>query len=139
MSVKSKSKIKTDVTMDEMNVHKERIEKILSKILKSKDRKPLQELCLGDSLEQAKVWMKTAFEAARLAPSTANLQPWKFAVEDNGITVLSTEDKERHGASPYLDCGVALMHLIIGAGTEDIEVTVKYLEPPRVAYIEPAD
>ncbi|MFW5985651.1 MAG: nitroreductase family protein [Halanaerobiaceae bacterium] len=110
-------------------------EKILTKILKSKDRQPLTELCLGDSLEKAESWMETALKAARLAPSTANLQPWRFAIEDGGITILSTEDKKRHGVSPYLDCGVALFHLIIGAGKEGVKLKTEYLEKPRVAHL----
>ncbi len=50
-------------------------------------RLPLDELCVFK--EVPRQWMNQILEAARLAPSTLNSQPWRFVVYDNRIHIFS--------------------------------------------------
>ena len=50
-------------------------------------RLSLEELCVFK--EQPRQWMKQLLEAARLAPSYMNQQPWRFVVFDNRIHIFS--------------------------------------------------
>lgn len=50
-------------------------------------RIPLEELCTYK--EVPRQWMKQLLEAARLAPSSMNSQPWRFVAYDNRIHIFS--------------------------------------------------
>ncbi|MDD7739904.1 MAG: nitroreductase family protein [Fusicatenibacter sp.] len=50
-------------------------------------RLPLEELCVYK--EVPRQWMTQILEAARLAPSSMNSQPWRFVVYDNRIHIFS--------------------------------------------------
>src|SRR4030042_5923323 len=49
-------------------------------------RRPLKEMVAGMESGKWPYWVKSALEAARLAPSAINRQPWRFHVEPNTIT-----------------------------------------------------
>ena len=49
-------------------------------------RLPLEELCVFK--EVPRQWMNQILEAARLAPSSLNSQPWRFVVYDNRIHIF---------------------------------------------------
>jgi hypothetical protein len=73
-------------------------------------------------------------EAARLAPSRDNLQPWRFAVD--GETVSFSVDAERD--TPRLDPGGRMARIAVGAAIESVLVraarmgaTAKVVEPAR--------
>lgn len=132
-------------------------EKLLKRVISSRSRKPLEELVEKYQPESYPDWVNTALESARLAPSAANQQPWRFEVyPDAGKLILrSSRDNKKHGISPYLDCGIALQHLLLGAEnslrrqrsdwndeTADIKTSRKQkhpvyilLEPPAVAEV----
>ncbi|MDD2202766.1 MAG: nitroreductase family protein [Firmicutes bacterium] len=51
-----------------------------------------------------------ALEAARIAPSAMNRQPWRFDVDDKGVTI-STFGLDLFPRAPVkLDCGIAMLH-----------------------------
>lgn len=52
-------------------------------------RRPLDELCVYK--EVPRQWMKQLLEAARMAPSHMNSQPWRFVVYDNRIHIFSVK------------------------------------------------
>lgn len=112
-------------------------EKLTQKVAGSRRRKPLEELVESYRPEEYPSWVKTSLQAARLAPSAVNKQPWRFQVdaEEEKITLSSSRQKANHGVSPYLDCGIALLHLLLGAGQELNQPTFKLLEPPAVAEV----
>ena len=62
-------------------------EKVMAGFGRHNHRKTVTELCSG--LEETKWpdWVKAAVEAARLAPSAVNRQPWRFQIELDSITV----------------------------------------------------
>ena len=51
------------------------------------NRLAMDELCVFK--EVPRQWMKQLLEAARLAPSSMNSQPWRFVVYDNRIHIFS--------------------------------------------------
>ena len=111
-------------------------EKMMSGMVGSKKRKPLNELCLTEDQTGWPIWVKSALEAARLAPSAVNRQPWRFSVENNMITV--SEDSENGTAdksniSKRLDCGIAMAHIQIAALKNGINGEWQYLDHPNIA------
>ncbi len=112
-------------------------EKMMSGMAGSKKRKPLNELCLTDE-QTWPVWVKSALEAARLAPSAVNRQPWRFFIENNLITVSQDSekgiaDKSKSNISKRLDCGIAMAHIEIAALKNGINGEWKYLDHPNIA------
>lgn len=57
-------------------------------------------------------WQQCAIEAARRAPSAVNAQPWAFEVGADRISVLNISPNLGYGK---LDCGIAMIHLELGA------------------------
>ncbi len=110
-------------------------EKLVRAAIGSHRRKSLEELCSYNFFEEAQDWMMTSVELARLAPSAMNRQPWRFDVEGDKLILSSAIKTREHGIYPYLDCGIALLHLLIGAGVEGFEVEIEYGKAPVVAII----
>jgi hypothetical protein len=87
-------------------------DKVYRKLAGSAKRKPLDEIVSGNPAEP---WQRMAVEAARLAPSAANRQPWRFAAAP-GLLIVRTDGGKDAGRYPKrLDCGIAMMHLEVGA------------------------
>lgn len=57
-------------------------------------RLELKELCVYK--EVPRQWINQLLEAARLAPSTMNSQPWRFVVYDNRIHIFSKKHSVEH-------------------------------------------
>jgi len=108
-------------------------EKLMSGMVSSKKRKDLNNLLLKQPSQNLKDWQKTALEAARLAPSAINRQPWRFSVGDEEIKVSLDTSKDTKGLSKRLDCGIAMLHLELGAMYAGIEGSWEYLKDPDVA------
>ncbi len=98
-------------------------------------RKPLSELVTGLKKEQWPGWMPLALEAARMAPSAVNRQPWKFLIEESSITVAVNDKSLRRESvmSKRLCCGIAMLHLEVAAKFAGIRGTWEFLNPPGVA------
>ncbi|MBT9143935.1 MAG: hypothetical protein DDT29_02349 [Dehalococcoidia bacterium] len=77
-------------------------------------------------------WVKASLEAARLAPSAINRQPWGFNVEDDGITVFVRTSGPEFNVSKRLDCGIAMLHIEVAALSSGVKGDWKSLEAPRV-------
>jgi nitroreductase len=97
----------------------------------SAKRKPLEELV--ESRPVPGGGLGKALEAARLAPSANNRQPWRFRVEGQGVTVFTDSDKNEWKLSRRLDCGIAMLHFELGARAAGIEGDWEFLEAPGVA------
>ena len=79
-------------------------------------RMSLQELCVYK--EVPRQWRKQLLEAARLAPSSMNSQPWRFVVYDNRIHVFAKKHNVNYfGMGKYeeFNLGVMFSHLMIVA------------------------
>ncbi|MGY5860656.1 MAG: nitroreductase family protein [Candidatus Thorarchaeota archaeon] len=95
-------------------------------------RKDLNKLILSKE-ENIENWIDSALEVARLAPSAANRQPWRFAISEDSIIVSSSSKREGFGVSRRLDCGIAMLHLELGALVNDTKGSWEFLDHPEVA------
>lgn len=99
----------------------------------SHKRKSLEKLYRGLPENLWPDWVKSALEAARLAPSAVNRQPWRFLVEEGAITISVDGLYFSMGISKRLDCGIAMLHLEVGALLKGVRGSWEYLEAPYVA------
>ena len=80
---------------------------------------------------------------AALAPSGHNTQPWLFAIDDHGLTLIADRIRALPVVDPYdralvISCGAALEHLVIAARHFGQEHAVEVLpngEPDHLASI----
>lgn len=107
-------------------------EKFMTAFGRTHRRKPLSALVNGDGPEGWPGWIKTALEAARLAPSAINRQPWGFRVQDNAVTVSIRTGEPDFNVSKRLDCGIAMLHIEVGALYAGHPGTWEFLESPQV-------
>jgi hypothetical protein len=100
---------------------------------KSHRRKDLAELTTGMNRGHQPQWVEEALNAARLAPSAVNRQPWRFRVEAGAVTVSVDNLKDSYHISKRLDCGIAMLHIEISAMKGGIRGTWEFLKAPDVA------
>lgn len=110
-----------------------REEKIMSGFGRSHRRKPLSELVAGIEEKRWPDWMKVALQAARLAPSAVNRQPWRFQVGPESVTISVDNQRDTFHISKRLDCGIAMLHLEVALQRCGVRGRWKFLEPPGVA------
>lgn len=108
-------------------------EKLMTGFGRTHARLPISKIANYGNGTNLPAWIKASIEAARLAPSAVNRQPWGFNIQDDSITVsVRTQGQDFH-VSKRLDCGIAMLHLEIGAGAAGIKGNWKFLQPPQVA------
>ena len=108
-------------------------EKLMSRFGRSHNRLPLSRLVRGLPEEQWPNWVNKSLEAARLAPSAVNRQPWGFNVHNDGITVFVRTGGPEFNVSKRLDCGIAMLHLEVAAGSSGCKGEWEFLPSPQVA------
>ena len=96
-------------------------------------REPLSSLVSGLEENRWPEWVRASLEAARLAPSAINRQPWKFLVEPDAVTVSVRLRGPDFGVSRRLDCGIAMLHIELGSASCGIRGQWEFLEAPGVA------
>jgi hypothetical protein len=98
-------------------------------------RKSLSETTRGLKKSQWPRWMKMSLEAARVAPSAVNRQPWMFLLDENSISVAVNDKKLRREStmSKRLCCGIAMLHIDIAARQSGVTGEWEFLNPPGVA------
>lgn len=108
-------------------------EKLMKLFTSSRKRKELDELCDGIPQNEWSEWITTSLEAARLAPSAVNLQPWKFTVSKDSIKISENNTNKKFPIKPRLDCGITMLHIKIGAMHAGVKGSYEYLNSPDVA------
>jgi len=108
-------------------------EKIMTGFGLSHRRRRLSGLVTGLQDSEWPQWIRAALEAARLAPSAVNRQPWRFYVEPNGITVSVNSIGREFGLSKRLCCGIAMLHIEVAALHYGMRGMWQFLEAPYVA------
>ncbi len=89
-------------------------ERLMGRMVGSATRKPLS-LIAPDAGPGWPTWALTAVEAARLAPSAVNRQPWRFRLEGGGIVIARDTAAEVPRVTKALDCGIAALHAELAA------------------------
>jgi len=107
-------------------------EKLMSRFGRSHNRRPLSKLVRGLPREKWPDWVNVSLEAARLAPSAANRQPWGFDVQEDGITVFVRTMGPEFNVSKRLDCGIAMLHLEVAAADCGRRGQWEFLPSPQV-------
>jgi hypothetical protein len=77
-------------------------------------------------------WAVESVALARLAPSGMNAQPWRFRYEDGGVVVGAAPMRLDVGTG-RIDCGIAMLHVELGALTAGAAGSWQWLEAPDVA------
>lgn len=108
-------------------------EKLMSGLAGSHKRKSLAVLCKGIPAEKWPDWVRIALEAARLAPSAVNRQPWRFTINEDYVMVSLDSQYFSFGISKRLDCGIAMLHFQVGALNAGVKGGWEYLTTPDVA------
>lgn len=109
------------------------VQVFFSKITRSTTRRPLEEMVSPWPLDSRPQWMQQALEAARLAPSVANRQPWRFTLDEDSIKVSYETAGKEMKASKRLDCGIAMMHIELASQAAGVDGHWELLESPDVA------
>ncbi|MFC1926819.1 nitroreductase family protein, partial [Chloroflexota bacterium] len=100
-------------------------------------RIPLSKLVSGLRVDNLPEWIKVSLEAARIAPSAVNRQPWGFNVDGIGITVFMRTSGPEFKISKRLDCGIAMLHIEVAVSSFGIQGALELLEAPLVSRFAP--
>ena len=120
---------------------KELVERLMSAAVRSAARHQIEEIApglqrgLGPGHAAWPAWAISGVEAARLAPSGANKQPWRFRLAD-GALILSSAEKTSWTAP--IDFGIAMLHVELGAAHEGVRGAWQRLPAPDVARFDPS-
>jgi nitroreductase len=102
----------------------------------SNRRKSLDEIVEGKIFHP---WQSKAVAAARLAPSASNRQPWRFILKSRSITVRTAARRNGQRFPRRLDCGIAMLHIELGARAAGVHGTWTSLPAPDVARFDPSE
>ena len=83
-------------------------------------------------------WQRIALEAARLAPSAVNRQPWRFSLTEKAISIGLDVGRDSYKIARRLDCGIAMLHLELGARHAGIKGNWTF-PPDQVACYQDSD
>ena len=108
-------------------------EKIMTGFGRTHSRKQLSSLVTGLEENKWPEWIKISLEAARLAPSAVNRQPWGFYVEPDAITVSIRTRGPEFNVSKRLDCGIAMLHIQVASMTCGVSGEWEFLDSPLIA------
>lgn len=111
-------------------------ERVLSGGSRARHRRPAEEIAPG--CDSWPAWARDAVEAARIAPSAMNKQPWRFRMEDDRL-VVGFEPPDRPRISKRLDCGIAMLHAEIAAVASGVAGSWEMLASPDVAVYAPGE
>jgi len=111
-------------------------ERLLSGGSRARHRLTSEEIAPGCSSWPA--WARDAVEAARIAPSAMNRQPWRLRMEDDRL-VVGFEPPDRPRISKRLDCGIAMLHAEIAAVAGGVAGSWQLLASPDVAVFAPGE
>jgi nitroreductase len=96
-------------------------------------RLPVSRLIGGLGQGALPEWVRASIQAARLAPSAVNRQPWGFDVEEDGMIVYVRTGGPEFSVSKRLDCGIAMLHIEVAAISCGVRGEWQFLKAPQVA------
>lgn len=66
-------------------------------------------------------------------PIKSGINPWRFEVVQQSITVSVDSNKGNYGISKRLDCGIAMLHIEVSAIISGVAGKWDFLDPLQVA------
>lgn len=108
-------------------------EKLMAGFGRNHRRLPVSRLVGEVEWDELSQWVREAIQAARLAPSAMNRQPWGFDVEDGSIVVRIRSHGPELTVSKRLDCGIAMLHIEVTALSRGVRGQWQLLKSPQVA------
>ena len=105
----------------------------MRRFIKAHKRVPMEELVTGIERDQWPRWVEEALEGARVSPSAHNNQPWEFNVGSEGITISISKARGKLEQFNRMDCGIALLHIQLGALNAGVNGSYRFLNDPDVA------
>ena len=108
-------------------------EKLMTGFGRTHRRLQVSRLVSGVKWDELSQWIKTAIQAARLAPSAMNRQPWGFDVEHGSIVIRIRSHSPELTVSKRLDCGIAMLHIEVTAMNCGVRGQWQLLKSPLVA------
>jgi len=109
-------------------------ERLLNAVIKPRARLDLEQIAPGARLWPA--WAREAAEAARLAPSGKNRQPWRLRMDGDTLVLACTTEGAYWTA--LIDCGIAALHVELGALHAGVSGTWQRLAEPDVGRFVPS-
>ncbi|HUU33773.1 MAG TPA: nitroreductase family protein, partial [Vicinamibacterales bacterium] len=110
-------------------------ERVVRTMVKASARLSVEKLAPGILDGGWSRWAVAAVHAARLAPSGANRQPWRFRLDGDALVVSRAE--KQYWTAP-MDFGIARLHVELGAMHEGVAGAWTQLTAPDVAAFTPA-
>ena len=83
--------------------------------------------------KQEPKWAEEVLEVARISPSAHNNQPWEFNVGSEGITISISKARGKLKQFNRMDCGIALLHIQLGALIAGVNGSYRFLNGRDVA------
>jgi nitroreductase len=111
------------------------VERVMSSAVRAAARRQIEEIAPATTTAHWPAWALTAVEAARLAPSGANRQPWRFRLAGGALVLGSVTDP--YWTAP-IDFGIAMLHVELGAAHEGVAGAWDRLPAPDVVCFVPA-
>ena len=108
-------------------------EKLMTGFGRTHRRLPVSRLVSEPGRDNLSGWIKASIQAARLAPSAVNRQPWGFHVEDDSIIVYVRTGGPEFSVSKRLDCGIAMLHIEVAAMSYGVRGEWQFLKALQVA------
>ena len=108
-------------------------EKLMTGFGRTHRRGPISRLISSLTQDSFPEWIRATIQAARLAPSAVNRQPWGFDVQDDSITVYVRTSSPEFTVSKRLDCGIAMLHIEVAALNCGVRGDWQFLKAPQVA------
>lgn len=105
----------------------------ISKLFPHRERKSLDVLCPDGYDQDWPGWVKNAINTASAAPSRLNRQPWRFYYGEDRIVL---DCKGEPSAFKRLECGIALLHLEIGAKDGGADGRIEFGEMGLASFVK---
>jgi hypothetical protein len=93
-------------------------ERVMEGVASSHNRKPLDDI--APRHQDWPRWAQAAAEAARLAPSATNRQPWRFSFDGHDLVLCRNSRRDLPRTSKWLDVGIASLHIELAALAEGV-------------------
>ncbi|MFC1916669.1 nitroreductase family protein [Chloroflexota bacterium] len=114
-------------------------EKLMTGFGHTHRRLPVSKLICGLGRGELPEWVRASIQAASLAPSAINRQPWGFDMEDGSIIVYVRSGGPEFSVSKRLDCGIAMLHVEVAAMSYGVRGEWQLLKAPQVARFNALD